>query len=106
MFGCVRDRQFDSCFSCFCYFVKVPLSESECTEIKHQQGYGILHRGQQMHGALPIYSGERQNIIVWMRSSEIRNKCCPMCGKKPNLVKVVGKGDGFTIPSMSICSTS
>ena len=85
---------------------EVPLSESKCVEIKHRQGYGILHRGQQMHGALPIISGERQNIIVWMRSSEIRNKCCPMCGKRPNIVKVAGKGDGFAVPCVSLCSTS
>jgi hypothetical protein len=90
----------------FCYMIKVPLSGSECAEIEHRQGYGILHRGQQMHGALPIHSGERHNIIIWIRSSEIRNKCCPMCARKPNLVKVAGKSDGFTIPSVSICSTS
>ena len=90
----------------FLYSIKIPLSESECAEIEHRQGYGVLHRGQQMHGALPIHSGERHNIIIWMRSSEIRNKCCPMCARKPNLVKVAGKGDGFTAQNMSICSTS
>ena len=95
---------FQYCFLFF--FFKVPLSASKCVEIKHQQGNGILHRGQQMHGALPILSGERQNIIVWMRSSEIRNMCCPMCGKRPSVVKVVGKGDGFAVPCVSLCSTS
>ena len=90
----------------FCSMIKVLLSKSECTEIGHQQGYGVLHRGQQMHGALPIHSGERHNIIIWMRSSETRNTCCPMCAMKPNLVKVAGKGDGFTLASMSICSAS
>ncbi|XP_028396863.1 2-oxoglutarate and iron-dependent oxygenase domain-containing protein 2-like isoform X4 [Dendronephthya gigantea] len=84
---------------------EVPVFQSECIEMEHRQGYGILHRGGQMHGALPIHSGERHNVVVWMRSSEIRNKCCPMCVRKPNLVKVAGKGDGFTLSSMAVCST-
>lgn len=72
----------------------------------HSIGYGCLHRGQQMHGALPIHSGERHNIIVWMRSSQIRNKCCPMCDNSPDLVEVEGMGDGFSEQTVSVCSTS
>lgn len=29
------------------------------TGYSHQLGQGILHRGQQMHGAFPIIEGER-----------------------------------------------
>lgn len=49
-----------------------------------------------MHGALPIQTGERINLIIWMRSSAVRNKLCPMYGAQPRLVPSVGTGDGFT----------
>ncbi|XP_051924268.1 2-oxoglutarate and iron-dependent oxygenase domain-containing protein 2 isoform X2 [Hippocampus zosterae] len=75
---------------------QVPLNETECSEIKHRAGGGILHRGQHMHGALPISSGQRWNLIIWMRSSQERNKLCPMCNRKPVLVEGEGFADGFT----------
>ncbi|NXW57277.1 OGFD2 protein, partial [Eurystomus gularis] len=65
-------------------------------EIEHVGAQGLLHRGGQIHGALPIASGERWNLIIWMRSSAIRNQLCPMCNKKPELVEAEGFGDGFT----------
>ncbi|CAN8192634.1 unnamed protein product [Coccothraustes coccothraustes] len=68
-------------------------------EVEHVGGRGLLHRGGQIHGALPIASGERWNLIVWMRSSAIRNRLCPMCRRKPELVEAEGFGDGFTEPS-------
>lgn len=69
--------------------------------------YGILHRGQHMHGALPITKGERCNLIIWMRSSRIRNSLCPMCNEKPKLVKTVGNGDGFTgAETVQLCTTT
>lgn len=51
-----------------------------------------------MHGAKPITSGERYNMIIWMRSSKVRNLLCPMCKNEPELVETVGFGDGFTKP--------
>ncbi|XP_041038470.1 2-oxoglutarate and iron-dependent oxygenase domain-containing protein 2 isoform X2 [Carcharodon carcharias] len=75
---------------------QVPISESECVEIEHRMSHGLLHRGQHCHGALPISSGERWNLIIWMRSSPVRNVLCPMCDRKPELVEAVGFGDGFT----------
>ncbi|KAL5016523.1 hypothetical protein ScPMuIL_006112 [Solemya velum] len=74
----------------------VPIEETECSEIMHTKMYGLIHRGQHMHGALPIRHGERYNFIVWMRSSKVRNQLCPMCGNKPSLEETVGYGDGFT----------
>ncbi|XP_063878523.1 2-oxoglutarate and iron-dependent oxygenase domain-containing protein 2-like [Scylla paramamosain] len=69
---------------------------SHRTGYAHQLGRGLLHRGQQFHGALPIMSGIRHNLIIWMRSSEVRNKLCPMCDQTPKLVPVKeGFGDGF-----------
>lgn len=58
-------------------------------EVEHVATQGLLHRGGQIHGALPIASGERWNLIIWMRSSAIRNQLCPMCNQ-------LGFGDGFT----------
>ncbi|XP_048467176.1 2-oxoglutarate and iron-dependent oxygenase domain-containing protein 2 isoform X1 [Rhincodon typus] len=75
---------------------QVPVSERECVEIEHRVSYGLLHRGQHCHGALPISSGERWNLIIWMRSSPVRNELCPMCNRKPELVEASGFGDGFT----------
>ncbi|XP_072206876.1 2-oxoglutarate and iron-dependent oxygenase domain-containing protein 2 isoform X3 [Excalfactoria chinensis] len=66
------------------------------TEVEHVRTQGLLHRGGQIHGALPIASGERWNLIIWMRSSTIRNQLCPMCNQKPQLVEAEGFGDGFT----------
>ncbi|XP_044296453.1 2-oxoglutarate and iron-dependent oxygenase domain-containing protein 2 isoform X2 [Varanus komodoensis] len=65
-------------------------------EVEHVPFHGLLHRGGQMHGALPIASGERWNLIVWMRASSIRNQLCPMCNREPELVDAEGFGDGFT----------
>ncbi|XP_051887865.1 2-oxoglutarate and iron-dependent oxygenase domain-containing protein 2 [Pristis pectinata] len=90
---------------------QVRVSQSECVEIEHRVGHGLLHRGQHCHGALPISSGERWNLIVWMRSSQVRNQLCPMCDRKPQLEDAVGFGDGFTAtpsedqrPSVDVCS--
>ena len=58
-----------------------------------------------MHGALPIQSGERINLIIWMRSSAVRNKLCPMCNRIPRLVpSFEGSGDGFTVNPVSVCA--
>ncbi|XP_076060216.1 2-oxoglutarate and iron-dependent oxygenase domain-containing protein 2-like [Oratosquilla oratoria] len=73
----------------------------------HQLGRGLFHRGRHMHGALPITHGERYNLIIWMRSSSVRNVECPMCGDVPNLTPVEnGYGDGFTIVSTQVCTLS
>lgn len=73
-------------------------------QVSHVQGHGILHRGYQLHGAMPLESGERYNLIMWMRSSSVRNQKCPMCDKLPDLVPTEGDGDGFTLPDVEICA--
>lgn len=80
---------------------QVPLSETECSEVEHRVTEGLLHRGQHMHGALPISSGQRWNLIIWMRASQERNKLCPMCNKRPTLVEGEGFADGFTKHSLN-----
>ena len=87
-----------------------------------RQGFGLLHLGSALHGALPLQSGTRTNLIMWLRckipilhyfscdsprSSSMRNQRCPMCGKPPDLEPVMhGQGDGFTMPDNDIESLS
>lgn len=59
-------------------------------------GQGVLHRGGQLHGARALGSGERWNLVVWLRASTVRNHLCPMCLREPELVEDAGFGDGFT----------
>ena len=74
-------------------------SGNECDLVTHEHNFshGILHRGSHFHKALPIESGERWNLIIWMRSSKIRNKICPMCKETPNKIPAPYYGDGFTL---------
>ncbi|XP_058491347.1 2-oxoglutarate and iron-dependent oxygenase domain-containing protein 2 [Solea solea] len=81
---------------------QVPLGETECTEVEHRVTEGLLHRGQHTHGALPIVSGQRWNLIVWMRASQERNRLCPMCNRTPTLVEGEGFADGFTRDSAAL----
>ena len=64
---------------------------------EHSQGEGIIHLGRHLHKALPIDSGERWNLIIWMRASKIRNQKCPMCQKSPKKMSAPFYGDGFTV---------
>ncbi|KAM9447142.1 2-oxoglutarate and iron-dependent oxygenase domain-containing protein 2 isoform 2-T2 [Clarias gariepinus] len=83
---------------------QVPLSETECVEVEHHVTEALLHRGQQMHGALPITSGCRWNLVIWMRASRQRNRLCPMCDRTPRLQPSDGYGDGFTQEDAGLCA--
>jgi hypothetical protein len=48
---------------------ETPWQPEEEFEIEHAPGQAILHRGKHRHGANPIISGERHNLIVWCNSS-------------------------------------
>lgn len=74
-----------------------PGKHERWTTYHHSVGRGLLHRAQHMHGARPITSGYRYNLIIWMRSSSVRNTLCPMCNEAPTLVATRGCGDGFTV---------
>ena len=66
----------------------------------HVEGRAVLHRGSVTHAVLPLVSGKRVNMVMWLRNASIRNKRCPMCTKEPKLEPVEnGWGDGFTVPS-------
>uniref|UniRef100_A0A1A8G2W9 2-oxoglutarate and iron-dependent oxygenase domain containing 2 n=1 Tax=Nothobranchius korthausae TaxID=1143690 RepID=A0A1A8G2W9_9TELE len=85
---------------------QVPISETECTEVEHEVTKGLLHRGQHMHGALPVSGGQRWNLVVWMRASQERNRLCPMCNRRPSLVEGEGFADGFTKHTDGLLNTS
>ena len=70
------------------------LSASADTPVGFHQwgelGHGVLHLGAQVHAALPISSGQRYNLVMWMRSSEHRRRDgCPMCGRTDRLLTPV-----------------
>ena len=68
--------------------------------VSHRKGVGIFHAGSELHGAMPLLFGSRTNLIIWLRSSAIRNQECPMCGNTPDLEEVEtgdSTGDGFTL---------
>ncbi|XP_057620528.1 2-oxoglutarate and iron-dependent oxygenase domain-containing protein 2 isoform X1 [Chionomys nivalis] len=75
---------------------QAPAALMEPLEVDHVVGQGILHRGGQLHGARPLGTGERWNLVIWLRASAVRNRLCPMCCQKPELVDDEGFGDGFT----------
>lgn len=61
-----------------------PLPGEDFT-IAHVPGRAILHRGRHRHGANPIQSGKRSNLILWCRSSlharrHDPNRCTDWCG--------------------------
>lgn len=66
--------------------------------VEHELGVGLLHLGSYVHQALPLLTGERWNLIMWLRSSDVRNQQCPMCQSKPQkiLAPQESMGDGFT----------
>jgi hypothetical protein len=70
---------------CFGHLQDPPLRE-ECFDYTHVPGVGILHAGLHRHGAYPIQSGVRRNLILWCRSSAYRGRtnwraeCTDWCG--------------------------
>eukprot|EP01027_Heterolobosea_sp_BB2_P014306 GEZU01020565.1.p1 GENE.GEZU01020565.1~~GEZU01020565.1.p1 ORF type:complete len:157 (+),score=42.37 GEZU01020565.1:514-984(+) len=51
-----------------------PTTYNEYDEYSHEVGRAIIHDGTHRHGALPIVSGERFNLIIWMRSGPYRER--------------------------------
>jgi len=58
-----------------------PIDESIAIEVHHTPGYAVFHVGSHRHGALPILSGHRVNLILWHRSTDYRRekdyRVCP-----------------------------
>jgi hypothetical protein len=69
-----------------------------CPSSHQSRSLTLLHSGSEFHEACPISSGWRLNLIMWLRSSGVRNQKCPMCGRPPILVQVGSlAGEGFTV---------
>jgi len=51
---------------------QTPSKPKEHLEYAHTPGKAIFHLGKHRHGANPIISGERYNLIIWCRSNEYR----------------------------------
>mmetsp|Transcript_111810 Transcript_111810/g.316573 ORF Transcript_111810/g.316573 Transcript_111810/m.316573 type:complete len:379 (+) Transcript_111810:57-1193(+) len=71
----------------------------ESANVTLRRGHGVIHAGLDLHMALPVTSGRRHNLILWCRSSGVRNDMCPMCFGRPAVVETNGYFDeGFTAP--------
>lgn len=69
------------------------------TDVVLRRGHGVLHAGLELHQARPITSGRRHNLIMWCRSSGVRNERCPMCFEQPKVVPTSEfSHEGFTVP--------
>lgn len=56
---------------------------SQPLRVPHRRGVAILHRGRELHAALPVSNGTRTNLVVWARSTTHREAMgCPMCGER------------------------
>jgi hypothetical protein len=89
------------------YFGKMrtePQTEADWSEVTHRVAHGVFHRGQHKHGAMPVQDGVRVNLIIWCRSSQVRNRLCPMCDVRPDLLDSDGFGDGFTRDTVDMCN--
>lgn len=98
--------QFDG--SVLCFASQEPMrgaaggtKQSAYSELRigHRPGVAVLHRGNRLHCVEPILSGQRSNLVIWMRCSAIRNTHCPMCSRLPQLEPGEGYADGFTMAS-------
>lgn len=48
----------------------MPSTLAKPLEVEHVVGQGLLHRGGQLHRARPLGTGERWNLVVWLRASQ------------------------------------
>ena len=82
---CTPDEPADGCE----LHQTTPWRSEEDFAIPHMLGRAILHRGRHRHGAHPVTSGERYNLILWCSSSRFANQydsqACPAwCGWQAN----------------------
>ncbi|CAK9007891.1 unnamed protein product [Durusdinium trenchii] len=81
------------------YYGLATSAEGPPMEATLRRGWGVLHAGLELHRATPISQGRRHNLILWCRSSGVRNDLCPMCFKQPIVVPTNRYyHEGFTVP--------
>jgi hypothetical protein len=49
------------------YFLQGEQAGRAYRPVQHRKGWGVLHRGAALHGALPVTDGSRSNLILWFR---------------------------------------
>ena len=64
--------QFEGSSLCFCGMAGSQRHRKHSRSYFHEKGRAVMHPGSLRHGALPITSGERMNLIVWCRSTWLR----------------------------------
>eukprot|EP01138_Halocafeteria_seosinensis_P009315 gb/GECG01009520.1/.p1 GENE.gb/GECG01009520.1/~~gb/GECG01009520.1/.p1 ORF type:complete len:324 (+),score=37.61 gb/GECG01009520.1/:1-972(+) len=47
--------------------------------IRPHKGYALIHLGQHLHEVEDVSSGNRDALILWTRSSALREQTCPCC---------------------------
>jgi len=73
--------------------------EQPVANVLLKRGHAVFHAGWELHQAQPVCSGRRHNLILWCRSSGIRNHCCPMCSSTPRVIPTsLLAHEGFTVP--------
>jgi len=65
-------KKFEGARLYFAGWLEDPSTHEENLKVEHEIGRGLLHIGKHRHGAEPIESGERFNLIMWVRSSTVR----------------------------------
>jgi hypothetical protein len=63
---------FEGSSLCFCGMPETARHRKHSRSYSHQKGRAVVHPGALRHGALPLTSGERMNMIVWARSTWLR----------------------------------
>lgn len=76
-------------------------------EVELRRGHGIIHAGLDYHQSIAITSGRRHNLIIWCRSSAVRNKICHLCSSVPTVVPTNEYAhEGFTVPPCRLVGAS
>ena len=64
-----------------------PMQHTEQARFQHRRGFGLLHAGQHWHGSNTLLQGDRQNLIMWGRSSNVHASAAESfstaCGEAP-----------------------
>jgi hypothetical protein len=52
------------------YFVQDDEDKKERREFKFESGTALLHRGMTRHGSIPLQSGQRNNLVIWLHGKD------------------------------------
>jgi hypothetical protein len=52
------------------YFVQDDENKKERWEFNFESGTALLHRGMTRHGSIPLQSGQRNNLVIWLHGKD------------------------------------